>query len=254
MTDTLNSEIAPPPPPDMEPDDKEEALELSAFPRANIAVTRLTKILAETSGLDATLLTLQYPLLLLLALPRRKPTPRLRALIGLISDIRIFLRLPGLLKIYLWALQTIKKPPTDGILTTITWSQIVSSTAFQALENAAYLSQHGIMGLDGKQRSAAAKWSARAWAAHVFLDLLRLGRVRQIREQAKASSGLEKEDKIARKTENKKWWRDFVVNTAYAPLTVHYSLESGAVGELWIGLLGSIVSAVSWNTAWEATA
>ncbi|KAI9891412.1 MAG: hypothetical protein M1814_002731 [Vezdaea aestivalis] len=248
MVDGPAPDIAPPPP--VIP--SENAATLSYIP-SNKSAGRLASILSRTSGLDSSLLALQYPLLLLLAPPRRAPSHRLKALASLLSDVRIFLRLPGLLKIYLWALGTFKSPPQDTLVKGIVWAQISASTVFQALENVAYLSQHGIIGLGKKTQSKAWKWSARAWAAHIFLDLLRLARTRELRrERGRRLADTKTDSKVVEKEEDQ-WRHEVLVNLAYAPLTIHYSLESAPIGEQWIGLLGSVVGMLGWRRLWRDT-
>lgn len=51
------------------------------------------------------------------------------------------------------------------------------------------------------------------------------------------------------------WKRAVGVNVAYAPMTVHYSLEDGAgLSEGAIGALGTVVAWLSIGQAWKATA
>ena len=50
-----------------------------------------------------------------------------------------------------------------------------------------------------------------------------------------------------------KWYRTTGVNIAYAPMTVHYSLEDGILGEGVIGALGAVVGALSIGQAWKET-
>lgn len=49
------------------------------------------------------------------------------------------------------------------------------------------------------------------------------------------------------------WWKDALVNTAYAPLTVHYSLPGGLVGDEYIAILGMIAGSIGFKSMWERT-
>lgn len=51
-----------------------------------------------------------------------------------------------------------------------------------------------------------------------------------------------------------KWYREFGVNVAYAPMTIHYSLDNGVLGEGAIAALGAVVGALSIGQAWKMTA
>ena len=142
------------------------------------------------------------------------------------------------------------------------------NTAYQVLENGAYLAEKGV--LVGWERGKVEKWwlwSSRFWAAHVVLDLGRLMRVRMMRqrselEQRKSAGGEgvgsgEKEEKMVREVgerEGRQWWRELVVNLAYAPMTVHWSLPGGLLSEAQVGGLGVLVGVIGLGEAWRGCA
>ncbi|KAI9802718.1 MAG: hypothetical protein M1825_002740 [Sarcosagium campestre] len=253
--------------------------------------------MSTSSGTDSLLATLNYTLLVLNTTSRHlthisrqsvaartPPRINLSALTRLISDYRIFVRLWGLLSIYTWARST---PPDDTTLQRITYVQVAASAAFQALENGAYLAQHGVLvrGWSEERQAKAWVWSSRAWAVHVALDLVRLWRVRTIRLdeatalakvadsqepegshqiQAEVVGGdgqLEKakntQQELLEKQqeeEERAWWREVIVNAAYAPLTLHWSVERGIFGDGVVGLLGSTAGVIRLMQVWKATA
>merc|ERR1711977_765913 len=49
----------------------------------------------------------------------------------------------------------------------------------------------------------------------------------------------------------KRWRRQLLINAAYAPLTIHWSLEKGLVGEFWVGLFGSVAGLAKLKEAWR---
>ena len=51
-----------------------------------------------------------------------------------------------------------------------------------------------------------------------------------------------------------KWKREVGVNAAYAPMTVHYSLENGVLSEAAIGVLGVVVAWLTMGKAWRECA
>lgn len=51
-----------------------------------------------------------------------------------------------------------------------------------------------------------------------------------------------------------KWQRELGVSAAYAPMTVHYSLEQGPLGEGSLGALGVVVGWLSIGRAWRDSA
>ncbi|KAH0559332.1 hypothetical protein GP486_004151 [Trichoglossum hirsutum] len=176
---------------------------------------------------------------------------RLRALSDLIADFRIFTRVWGMLGIWKWGSGLWKEPPQDKALKWIAWMQVGVNVVYQYLENGAYLAQHGIIGFDERKQTRWWVWSSRFWMAHVALDFGRLWMEKRAGQAAQ--EGEEKEGKIQRVRREEKWWREAYVNAAYAPLTLHWSLENGAVGEMWIGFLGSIAGIIELREMWRST-
>jgi len=179
-------------------------------------------------------------------------------------------------------------PPQDTVLKSLAWAQVTSIGIYQALENGAFLSAKGVMGWDAKTQAKAWLWGSRAWMVYVGLELGRLGyqwreqlekekRAKEMEELAGQieSSGvivpegglrgeLEKREERGEselreeKAERERWWakwgRDVGVNMGYAPMTVHYSMEGGPLGEGALGVLGVVVAWFKMGEAWRRTA
>jgi hypothetical protein len=185
---------------------------------------------------------------------------RLKALSDLISDFRIFVRLWGLLGIWRWGERTLKSPPGDVVVRRLVYSQVVVNVFYQYLENGAYLSSKGVMGWSTEKQNKAWLWSSRFWMAHVGLDFIRLYREWMLRrqrgtEEERRTDG-PKGDVITDRGEEEwraGWIKEMVVNLAYAPLTVHWSLEKGLVGDFWVGLLGSVAGVAGLDALWKNT-
>ncbi|KAK9468950.1 hypothetical protein V1512DRAFT_258283, partial [Lipomyces arxii] len=232
---------------------------------------KATRILGSSSTLDVNLTTAQYALTLLAEVVDRvsnkralaelvasvtavakmldvdvvvekelKPSAvadRMRKLSGLISDVRIFNRLWGLLGLFQWGIATFRAPPKDWVLRLIAYTQVCSNTLYQPLENIAYLGSHGILPVS---RSTIGKlWliSSRLWMMHVLLDIVRLGRERMI-------------DSIKTKEDEERWTRQAIVDCAYLPMTIHWSRQSGFLSELGVGVCGSIAGGVRLIPLW----
>ena len=144
------------------------------------------------------------------------------------------------------------------------------------------------MGWDAKRQANAWRWGARAWMVYVGLELSRLGYEWRQRTVVEAKSkGLDelagqiessgvivpegglkgdldareekgevvlREEKIAREKWWGKWQRDLGANLGYAPMTVHYSMEDGPLGEGALGALGVVVAWFRMGEAWRVTA
>jgi hypothetical protein len=202
-----------------------------------------------------------------------------KALANTIADYRIFVRLWGSVGLYTWARSTYCDPlPSEAsskekVLRSLTWGAIVSCVGFQVLENGAYLSSKGVLtssswtGEVGKARENAWwLWSSRFWAAYVGLDLARLA-VTKLYEDCPSSMASqsqdngEKEDKIRREEKvrlqelaNWLWWKDLASNVAYAPMTVHWSLQQGLLSDWGVGACGMVAGGALLADAWRKTA
>ena len=115
------------------------------------------------------------------------------------------------------------------------------------------------------------KWSARAWGVYVGLELGRLGWEARKWGQGKGGSdgndggkGKGEAELVVKEKEEggkgegdvdwDKWKREVGVNAAYAPMTVHYSLENGVLSEGAIGALGVVVAWLTMGKAWRECA
>jgi hypothetical protein len=269
--------------------------------RTDTNLLRLSNLLSTPSGTDALLCTIGYLLelhstllskylsLALTSTATSKPgevvlaPPSLRleqllvgakALAGIISDFRIFVRLWGLVGIYVWARTTYNSPRltaastrVERLLRGITYAQVGAGVAFQVLENGAYLASKGVLWNHERGRRREVTWwvwSSRFWAAHVGLELLRLGV--EARSRSKAGGGGagekdvladgEKEGKMLREEARKMgwaWWRDALSNAAYAPMTLHWSVEEGLLSELAVGVCGTIAGGTLLVDKWKST-
>lgn len=198
------------------------------------------------------------------AMPMTPVTTRLadlhastKGLSAVVSDVRIFLRLWGLLGVWAWARSTYYNGPKDAVLRAITWGQIAVNTGYYVYEHSAYLASKNVIRDISAQKQG--RWwliSGRFFAGHVLLDFIRLWRVSQMSKEnqvMRATAG-EKEDKIAIKQEESLWWRQFSVDAAYTPLVLHWSLAQGFVNDSWYGVLGTFAAAVGFREAWRQTA
>ncbi|AOW02340.1 hypothetical protein B0I72DRAFT_141444 [Yarrowia lipolytica] len=199
----------------------------------------------------------------------------LGVLSGLISDIRIFNRLWGLVGLISWGISEYdaqQKPldvndpyiKYDKAVRVITALQVWSNLFYQPLENVAYLGMHKILPVSDAAQNSLWLHSSKLWALHVVLELIRL--VVEIRRNVKRQSIEKKAGKTTTTTDTKacnctkllpnflkglgdQWWRDLVINLAYLPLTAHWSIDGGIVDNLIVGFLGA--SAAAANVGWK---
>lgn len=134
-------------------------------------------------------------------------------------------------------------------------AQVAVNLAYQYLENGAYLSSKGVLGWSKEKQGRAWIWSSRFWMMHVGLDFWRLGREWAIRRSK--GKGKAVDDGVLSQNEQEwkaKWRRELVVNMAWAPLTLHWSLEEGLVEEFWVGVLGSVAGVSGLSVLWKQAA
>jgi hypothetical protein len=183
--------------------------------------------------------------------PLPTPSPlssRLKSLSAKLSDVRILLRLHGIIPTYQWLLNTHASPPSDSTLSTVAKLQTYANMLYFPLENAAYLGSHGFIPMSKRTETDLWLWSCRFWAAHVVLEFVRLYRERQIRlMQRESEKSDDKGEKVVvEEGGDRTWWAQLVLNLAYAPLTVHWSLEKGlGFRDVDIGYLGVIAAVAS---------
>lgn len=198
-----------------------------------------------------------------------------KAIADVIADYRIFVRMWGMLGLYTWARDTYLSPlPKEAsrkekLLRGTTWAAIASCVLFQVLENGAYAASKGMLtteawaGEVGKRRETLWwVWSSRFWAAYVGCEILRLLIERAYSEpEVEVVGDGEKEDKLRAEQEKKDshnksftWWKDLVSNIAYAPMTLHWSVEEGILSDLQVGIFGTIAGGALLADAWRKTA
>ncbi|KAI2782878.1 hypothetical protein F4815DRAFT_408605 [Daldinia loculata] len=195
---------------------------------------------------------------------------RLRALSAMVTDARTFLRLWGLLNMYFWLRRLVAKKTggevekeaekkTDKLETAISWFQLSTCIIFQALENGAYLSSKGVLGWTPATQRRASLWSARFWAAFVGAEVGRLlyeNRKRGQRTRTeKFADGKTASEVQAEETEWAATWRKTLLrNLAWAPLTLHWSSETGLLSETAVGALACVPGVIQMRDLWRRTA
>ena len=189
---------------------------------------RLATIAASSAGADRLFMLMQYSITLILPSIHDKQThSKLQILRDLTSDYRIFARLIGYPAIHTWAVDTFTARNKGTIQQSIEKCQVVVNLLYQPLENLAYLSSHKIITLSKQTEDKLWRWSCQCWAAHVFMELYRLHLINH----------------AVRTDQKRKHMREIIINLAYAPLTVHWSMIGGiGLSERSVGALGLVAA------------
>ncbi|KAG7580079.1 hypothetical protein FFLO_00050 [Filobasidium floriforme] len=256
------------------------------FPSTSPRLTpsNLATFLSTTSGLDKTLMLIQYPariiVPLLLALARRSRNKDGRRLLsrfaqdltnlsGSVSDARTMMRLLGIVAM-LPSIPTLFHP-TTSLLTSL---QNLALIIYYPLENLSFLSSKGVFPLSPARELRWSVWSCRAWMAYVALEFVALWErrngliVRQKALEVQHRQSLQMEVKpadgstmstttptseLALQKDWVAWYEDAVSNLGYAPLTVHWSLYQGAwTNQAWTGLFGTVACVAGLRSKWRA--
>ncbi|KUJ11324.1 uncharacterized protein LY89DRAFT_689201 [Mollisia scopiformis] len=247
-------------------------------------ITRLSKVLSTSSGVDATLTLVGYGLffvssqisnlenLEITALTNPNASPdtlkhgpasvmklaelgaSTKTLAGMCSDFRTFTRLWGLLGVYAMAKRNYVDPPKDVVVRAVSYAQTLSLGAYYVYENGYYLAGKGVLrGWTVADIKRWAKTSLRMFLAYVALEFVRLYRARQLRETRKVKA-VDEKDRKGIEAEEASWLRSALMNVAYTPLSMHWAFEGGMLSDGVVGALMSAVGLIKFRAAWAQAA
>ena len=181
-----------------------------------------------------------------------------KALALLAAEARSFLRLWGLLGLWMWARRVALNGSRDVVLRAVEWTQIVANAGYLFFEYVAFLARKGVLSRVSEPRQAR-YWvlSGRFFAVHVVAEYVRLWRLRKLSSAWKADSEGDTRDseKEAKSKEDKAaFWRALVINIAYTPMTLHWSMEGGCLSDSLFGFLGTVAGVVGFKEIWDESA
>lgn len=139
------------------------------------------------------------------------------------------------------------EPQESNLATLVSWAQLISCTAFQYLENGAYLSSKGVLGWTPKEQGRAYEVASKWLAVYTGLEIGKLLATMVARRDVKAENEEGKAEMEAVK-------RSMVINLAWTPLTLHWASEVGFLSDLAVGLGGSIPGVIQMRKLWRETA
>lgn len=187
---------------------------------------------------------------------------RLKNASVVLSEIRTFGRLWGLLGLYFAAKRLVLKLTSkkteeksedakaeNRFDNLVAIAQITSLISFQATENIAFLSSKGILGFSPQTQGKLAKWSVKSWALYIGMEL---GRLLIERQRRVSAAGGKLTAKDVEWSEN--WKTDFFRNLAWSPITVHYSVATGFLSDLAISALAFHPAQSQMRELWAANA
>lgn len=197
---------------------------------------------------------------------------KLKTFSGLLTDVRTFGRLWGLLGLYFAAKRFIAArlavkdaAPADekqkkqdfaasSVGLTFTAVKLATIIFFQATENITYLASKNVVGLNPATTGKIAGWSVRAFMYYVHIEVARGLIERALRVSDARGRG------VSAAAEDPAWdaaWkRDFFRNLAWSPLTLHWATDLGPLklNELAISAFALWPACGQLRDLWRSTA
>lgn len=190
---------------------------------------------------------------------------RLKAAAAMLSEIRTFGRIWGLLDLY-FAAKKLLLSARDSVTSTseekktavadnsfdalVGAAQLVSLISFQVAESTAYLSSRNALPFSPATQGRLSLWSVRSWMAYTGMELGRLLVVRQRRLQKAGGRLVTAEDREW----GAGWKKDFLCCLAWSPITVHYSFGDGFLSALTVSLLAFYPAVTQMKDVWRSNA
>lgn len=219
------------------------------------------QLLAQTQGIDKAYRLLVYGLLLI-DRPSTATSPsflaRLQRLRPVLNETRVVLRLFGLLPIVRALMKmneaenssrdkkkekTKKEEADQNWIQSLQKVQLLSMLVYYPCEHIYWLGAHQVLLLKPGQGDAWSRWSCRAWALYLVLDLYIEYLERQKQQDKKSESLL---------SALSSW---SVINTlADLPLAIHWSLASYPLSNKAVAVLGLISTVAGIQLRWKSLA
>jgi hypothetical protein len=129
---------------------------------------------------------------------------------------------------------------------------------------------HKVIPVEDKTMNSIGYWSCRFWAAYVILEFIRLRDeykqlkrkerrlAREVGDKSSAassssSSAATEQEHLELQMARNRLTIGTIINTAYLPLTVHWSLENSTFPDIGVGICGTIAAIAQFYTSWKAT-
>ncbi|KAI8587605.1 peroxisomal biogenesis factor 11 [Geranomyces variabilis] len=250
--------------------------------KPNPTLDKACRFLGSVRGTDKVLMLIQYVSKILVwhlqrtglgaanSGARAALITRILNFAGPVSDTRILLRYSGLIPLLQWTLQSEAAPSTSARSQFLVRAQNLCNFIYYPLEHTYWLALHNVIPVSPKNRDRIGIWSCRFWAAYVVLYFAQLYDDHlNLKQREKAllnrkikvggddgSEAPHVSDVLAQvqalKDERKALTINSIINAAYFPLTVHWSLERSSFPDVGVGICGTIAAIAQFYTAWKA--
>lgn len=136
--------------------------------------------------------------------------------------------------------------------TLVSGLQLAVCIVFQSLENVAFLSAKGVLGLTPLQQVKAGRWSARFWGLFVGMEIGRLASELYLKGAERGQLSVEEREKESGEVVTMQ--KAVMRNLAWAPLTVHWGSEVGFIPEMGVAAIACLPTGLNMRDLWRSTA
>ncbi|KAI9025488.1 peroxisomal biogenesis factor 11 [Hyaloraphidium curvatum] len=228
------------------------------------------RLLSTVSGTDKVLMVAQYAARLAAhRLRGARAAPALAAslsnLAAPLEDVRYVLRYYALLPMVQYSSYMEHNPPSNPRLLALGRLQNLCMYFYYPLEHVYWLGKHGVIPISKETQDRASLLSVRLWMTYVILYFLHLAEeyrvlgLRQTQLALKSTESLDGSDmerSMARlRNDRQAWGLNFLMNLAYFPLTLHWSLpDRKLLDEGQVAFFGTAAGLLQLQKAWRGTA
>lgn len=179
---------------------------------------------------------------------------RLKVLVGMLGEWRTMNRMWGVMGMYFAAKALLQRKraekaegkPVEVFDTAVEASQVALLTIYHVSEATAWLSHKKVFPFSLQAQGRMSVWSVQAWATYVAIDMIKMfaQRIRRVKSA----------DEAENKKFNAEWIKEFLRTSAWAPLTVHWSLPNGLLPEILVAFFALYPSTGYMKDLWRDTA
>lgn len=217
---------------------------------------KLCRFLNSIRGTDKVFMLIQYSFKIISSYlrkldPESSLATRLLNFSNPVADTRILLRYYGLIPLYQWIKYSEKYPAPTAKLQWIIRAQNFVNVLYYPLEHLYWLGAHSVIPMQPSTRDKIGMWSCRFWASYVILYFYQLFEEYKMLNQKKLQKPSKQDLEIINQ-EKQVLMINTMVNSAYFPLTVHWSLEKSSLSDLGVGVFGTIAAIGQIILAWKS--
>lgn len=226
-----------------------------------VDIAKLCRYLDSVRGTDKTLMLVQYSSKIIIWYLNRQNAKsdfakRIANLAGPVSDFRILLRYYGLIPLIKWIIDSEKNPDPNPRLQALGRMQNIANLLYYPLEHAYWLSLHHVIPTTDQTRDRIGMWSCRFWCAYVILYFAQLFEEKRLLDLKQKAISKKSDEKVSQelakiKHQRNIWSINALINAAYLPLTIHWSMEQSSFPDVAVGFFGTIAAIAQVHLAWK---